>query len=115
MQIIDLIKQNLRLLLGAIVVIFVAIFILTFALSRQGTRVLVNGEVFNVTIAKSDQEKQIGLSKTQKISENQGMLFVFDTPSYYSFWMKDMKFPIDIIYIDGDEVVTVIDNARRTT
>jgi uncharacterized protein len=39
------------------------------------------------------------------------MLFVFDKADYYSFWMKNMKFPIDIIFIRGDKIVSISKNA----
>jgi uncharacterized membrane protein (UPF0127 family) len=41
------------------------------------------------------------------------MLFVFDKPSIYPFWMKDMNFPIDMIWIgENDEVVYIEKNAQ---
>ncbi|MBI2594091.1 DUF192 domain-containing protein, partial [Candidatus Curtissbacteria bacterium] len=52
----------------------------------------MNDKAFRVSVARSEKEKQIGLSKTQKIDESQGMLFVFDSPDFHSFWMKEMKF-----------------------
>ncbi|MBI2621925.1 MAG: DUF192 domain-containing protein [Candidatus Levybacteria bacterium] len=109
---INLVKNNIRLLVGGIVVGFLGILLVLFILSKQTTKVLVNDQSFSVSVAKTEKEKQIGLSKTTEINENQGMLFIFDEPDYYSFWMKDMKFPIDIIYINGDKIVTVIDNAK---
>jgi uncharacterized membrane protein (UPF0127 family) len=38
------------------------------------------------------------------------MLFLFKRTDNYSFWMKDMRFPIDIIFIGGDKVVTIFQN-----
>ena len=109
-----IIRENIRLLIGAAVVIFTAILIVAILISRNTkvTKVLVNNKTFSVTVAKSDQEKQIGLSKKEKIEENQGMLFIFDNPDYYRFWMKEMKFPIDIIYIKDNKVVTIVENAK---
>src|SRR3989344_5704365 len=108
----NIIKENIRLLLGGGVVTFFGILLISFILSKQSSQVLVNDQTFKVTVARSEKEKQIGLSKTEQMDENQGMLFMFDTSNYHSFWMKDMKFPIDIIYINGDKVVTVIENAK---
>lgn len=109
------IKNNIRLLTGAFVVIFIALIITSLILGKRSTQVLVNGETFTVTLAKTEKDRQIGLSKTEKINDDQGMLFVFDSPDYYPFWMKEMKFPIDIIYINGDKITTVIDNAKPPT
>ncbi len=107
------VKENIRLLLGAIVVIFAIVIVMTLLLnSRKSTKVLVNGKTVNVMVARTDGEKQIGLSGKDEIAENQGMLFIFDKPNYYSFWMKEMKFPIDIIYINGGKVTTIVKNAK---
>lgn len=106
------IRENIRLLLGLAVVIFFSILLFSFIIGRSElTQVTVNGNKFNVELAKTETEKQIGLSKTNRLSDNEGMLFVFTRPDYYSFWMKEMKFPIDIIYINGNRVVSVVKNA----
>ena len=41
-----------------------------------------------------------GLSGRSFLPEGRGMLFVFEKPGRHGFWMKDMKFAIDIIWID---------------
>ena len=108
-----LVKENVRLLLGAFVVILTIVIVITLLLnSRKSTKVLVNGQTISVMVAKTDKEKQVGLSGKDKIGENQGMLFIFDKPNYYSFWMKEMKFSIDIIYINGDKITTIVENAK---
>lgn len=109
-------KDNIRLILGLTVVIFFSILIFSLIIGKnQKTEVSINNETFKVKVAETDEEKQIGLSKTNKLGDNQGMLFVFSKPDYYSFWMKEMKFPIDIIYIRGNKVVTIITNAQAPT
>ncbi|MES2470771.1 MAG: DUF192 domain-containing protein [Patescibacteria group bacterium] len=52
--------------------------------------------------------RQKGLSDKESLAPGTGMLFVFDSPSKYSFWMKDMNFPIDIIWLDENFVVVDI-------
>lgn len=107
------IKDNIRLLLGLTVVIFFTILIISLLLGRKNNaQVAINNQKFEVSIADSESEKQIGLSNTEVLGANQGMLFVFDRPDFYSFWMKNMKFPIDIIYINGNKVITVVSNAQ---
>ena len=71
----------------------------------------IKGHSFQVELARTDKEKQIGLSKyTKSIPQDNGMLFIFDKPGFYSFWMKDMKFPIDIIFINQNKIVTIYQN-----
>lgn len=72
----------------------------------------INNHTFKLEIAKTQQEKEIGLSKKKILEKNAGMLFLFEKPGYYPFWMKDMKFPIDIIYIRNDRIVTIHKNVK---
>ncbi|MBI2097824.1 MAG: DUF192 domain-containing protein [Candidatus Vogelbacteria bacterium] len=55
-----------------------------------------------IEIADDDIERSRGLSGRTTLAENEGMLFVFDAPGSYGFWMKNMNFPIDIIWLDED-------------
>ncbi len=67
---------------------------------------------FDVRVADTAQEQQDGLSGFSNLPPGQGMLFVFPNPDRYAFWMKDMRFPLDIVWIDDqfqvvDRVVAV--------
>lgn len=64
-----------------------------------------NGTKVRVEIADTQAERVQGLSGHDPLLENQGMLFFFETKEIQGFWMKDMLFPIDIIWIDGTTVV----------
>jgi len=70
----------------------------------------INNQSFLLYIARTQKEKQIGLSKFENLPENYGMLFPFDRAALHSFWMKDMKFPIDIIFIKDRTIVTMHKN-----
>ena len=74
------IKENIRLLIGAGVVIFIGLFLITLVISKKTTLVSVGNQTFKVKVAATDQQKQIGLSETKSLKQNQGMLFVFDNP-----------------------------------
>jgi len=78
---------------------------------KTTNQVTINKNIFDVEVVKSDKDKQTGLTKYSAIAANQGMFFVFDTPGFYSFWMKNMKFPIDLIFIHNDKVVFLVENA----
>lgn len=71
----------------------------------QTTTVVVNGYSLRVLEAASDQQRQRGLSKRKRLAENQGMLFIFSQEQPLAFWMKDMQFPIDIIWLDSKKRV----------
>jgi uncharacterized protein len=66
----------------------------------------------NVEIASSVLEKAEGLSGRENLSENSGMLFVFNTKTKPGFWMIDMKFPLDMIWISNGKVVSISENAE---
>lgn len=52
-----------------------------------------------------------GLSGRESLAEESGMLFVFPKSDIYEFWMKEMKFPLDIIWINQNEIVEIWSNA----
>ena len=65
--------------------------------------VKIAGQSVKVDLALTPLEQEQGLSGRTELGPNEGMLFVFDTPGKYSFWMKDMKFAIDIIWFTPSE------------
>lgn len=69
----------------------------------------INGIELKVDLAITEEEKTIGLSDRDSLNEHEGMLFVFDIAGNYSFWMKDMNFPIDIIWIGEDFTIVHIE------
>ena len=75
-------------------------------------KVTIDGVTFAAEIANNNTSRTKGLSGRDSIGLSSGMLFVFDkkdvTPS---FWMKDMKFPIDIIWINDGKIVKIDKNA----
>lgn len=84
----------------------------TLSFFKKPPIITIAGHNFKATVAASQQEREIGLSKTKELQQDQGMIFLFEKPDYYSFWMKNMKFPIDIIYIKKDVIVTIKSNAQ---
>ncbi|MBU1124649.1 MAG: DUF192 domain-containing protein [Candidatus Omnitrophica bacterium] len=69
----------------------------------------VCGKNFCVTAEVCDTEKtrSRGLMFRKELADNRGMLFIFEKEAAYSFWMKNMRFPIDIIWLDKNK--TIID------
>lgn len=59
-----------------------------------------------VEIAETPQQQKTGLSHREQLKEGRGMLFVFNTDGSHPIWMKDMRFPIDIVWLD--EMMTVV-------
>jgi hypothetical protein len=76
-------------------------------------RVEVGSVTVEVSIADDDSERGQGLSGVSLLPEFSGKLFVFDEPSTPAFWMKDMLFAIDILWID--EGGTIVDITKSFT
>lgn len=55
-----------------------------------------------VEIADAPKERSLGLMNRAKLEEGKGMLFVFKEPAMLSFWMKDTRIPLDILYFDAN-------------
>lgn len=72
--------------------------------------VTMNGLVLVADIAATDEQRTKGLSVKDRLGENEAMLFVFDNEAEHTFWMKNMKFPIDIIWLDSDKTIVHIEH-----
>lgn len=76
-------------------------------------KILVGEKMVSVEIAKTPQEREQGLSDRETLCSNCGMLFIFDQPDIYPFWMRRMNFDIDILWIAGDRVVDITLSAKK--
>ncbi len=68
-------------------------------------RIKINGTEFIIEISETQEKLAKGLSGRDGLCENCGMVFKFSEKGNWSFWMKGMRFDLDIIWIEGDEVV----------
>ncbi|EMA47102.1 DUF192 domain-containing protein [Halobiforma nitratireducens] len=71
----------------------------------------VSGEVM-AAIADTSDLQRTGLSETDELPPDRGMLFVYDEMQELTFTMPDMDFAIDIIFADADRTITSIYRAR---
>jgi len=81
---------------------------------KETTAVLFSdGTKITAEIADDDKEQELGLSNRDALDYNKGMLFVFDYENNWAFWMKDMRFPIDMIWLNTDgNIVYIQKNAQ---
>jgi hypothetical protein len=69
----------------------------------------VNGRKFSLEVAATPQAQVLGLGNRASLPANHGMLFAFSgPPAAECFWMKDMHFSIDIIWINASKTVVHI-------
>jgi len=102
--------KNFFFLVLGLVVIFGSIFLFLNSHREATDGVLKIGETeISVEVADTNAERSLGLSGREALLPNSGMLFYFEGPGNYGFWMKDMKFSIDIIWIDENYRVAGIE------
>lgn len=93
-----------------IVILSIGILGWVFLRELRFKKLKIDGVIINVEISDTEAKRRQGLSFREFLGEKEGMLFIFETPDYYPFWMKDMKFPLDFIWISGEEIVEVTEN-----
>jgi len=71
-----------------------------------------NEVVVHVDLADDYWERIQGLSGRSSLEVDEGLLFLFPETEVQRFWMKDMQFPIDIIWIEQDRVVGFVESAQ---
>ena len=81
--------------------------------TRDITELYIDDHLFKLKTPRTDADKEKGLAGIEALGENEGMLFVMNEPGMYSFWMKDMKISIDILWVDESlRIVHGIENLK---
>lgn len=70
----------------------------------------INDRIIKVEIADTAELRYRGLSERKSLCEDCGMLFIFPDKAARTFVMRNMNFPLDIIWIDGDEIKKISKN-----
>jgi hypothetical protein len=110
-------KQIILLIIGVIIFIVMVGLLtqkvqngeLTFPIKNSAevlpkSEIKVNGITILVEVAKTDIQRRVGLSNQDSLPEGEGMFFVFTQKNIKPpFWMKDMRFAIDILWINDNE------------
>lgn len=68
-------------------------------------RVYLENILVKAEVVKSSKKIELGLAGREKLDKGRGMLFVMSEDSLQRFWMRGMRFPIDIIWIKKDRVI----------
>ncbi|MDP3800172.1 MAG: DUF192 domain-containing protein [bacterium] len=75
--------------------------------------VTINKLEIPVEVMRTEVEVQKGLSGRLSLGSKNGMLFIFNIADYYRFWMPDMHFPIDIIWINNNKIIDISHNVSN--
>jgi uncharacterized membrane protein (UPF0127 family) len=72
------------------------------ACSAGGPSVELGGKRFSVEIADTREKQALGMMYRDHMPSDEGMLFIFQNEAPRSFWMKNTRIPLDILYFDKD-------------
>ncbi len=97
-------------ILSAVLLIFFVTFIYNQRPQKtyKETVLEIKDASLYLEIADTPEQRERGLSGRDKLRDDHGMLFIFEYPLIPGFWMKDMRFPLDMAWIDKDYSVVGI-------
>ena len=103
---------SIKTAVGIIFVLILGSVFLSHAENKSSHKVCFNGYSFNVELAVTESERGKGLMFRNHLAKENGMLFVYKNEGVYSFWMRNTKIPLDMIWINGEkQVVFIKENA----
>lgn len=72
---------------------------------------LPSGTVLQAEVMVSDEDRAMGLMFRPSLPLDRGMVFIFETADFHAIWMKNCKFPIDIVWLDEERRVVHVAEA----
>ena len=106
-----------KLILGVVVFLILVVFMGIWFMKSQTswlnkkmeiTKICFKENCFLAQVAKTKSERTRGLMFRESLGNNEAMLFVFEQPNVHSFWMKNCKIALDIIWLDENYKVVAI-------
>src|SRR6218665_2857644 len=103
---------KLLIITSVLMILSVLGILVFFAIRSQivNPNIRINNQVLDIKIAMTSQEKTQGLCCRDSLPVNQAMLFVYDRPGNYPFWMKDTRIALDMIWISSDKKIVHIEH-----
>jgi uncharacterized membrane protein (UPF0127 family) len=72
---------------------------------------LPSGTMLQVEVMVKDEDRSMGLMFRPSLPRDRGMLFIFERPDFHGIWMKNCRFPIDIVWLDEERRVVHVAEA----
>lgn len=102
---------SIKILIGFFALLFIIGVVFFVNLQKEKYKkqtINIKGQEIDIDVARTLEKRAKGFSGRQNLLNNEGMLFIFDEEGKHGFWMKEMNFPIDIIWIDKECIVASI-------
>ena len=93
-----------------ILVCFLTLVMTLYSRARKSAKVVIDGRSFSAELVVTPAEQQRGLGGRDNLCQDCAMLFKFEKKGDYAFWMKDMRFDLDILWIADGKIVYIAKN-----
>ena len=104
-------KKKIVIIALVLFILAVSAYVIGFRnFSRENNSVEIDGHQFQVELAVDSQTRQKGLGDRNRLCADCGMLFLFPQKEVYPFWMKNMRFNLDIIWISDGKIAYIAKN-----
>lgn len=97
--------QFLKVYLLLVVCLFTTSSLAADKIEFKITHVQINEQSYKLELAKTYEERQLGLMFRTSLQDYFGMLFIYPKPGYHRIWMKNTLIPLTVIWLDVNEVV----------
>jgi uncharacterized membrane protein (UPF0127 family) len=101
-------KNKYKALPVLVIIMATSIGFIVFRKPESKTLTIDNSIELKIEVADEVSERSQGLAGRNNIGQDHGMLFVFTTEDYHSFWMQDVRFSLDFIWIDSNKKIVDI-------
>lgn len=99
-------------------ILFLLVFVSFSVAHSQGLPKIplyIKAKEIRVEVAKTPEERAMGLMNRKQLEKDEGMLFIFESEGYHSFWMKNTFLPLSIAFIDKDRRIVDIKDMKPLT
>lgn len=98
------------------ILIIAGVGLLFWKLNYDQQTLRLHGHTYRITVLRTEDELQRGLSGTANLPADRAMVFVFPREDKWSIWMKDMNYAIDIVWLDSAKKVVYLEkNVQPST
>lgn len=99
-----------------LVAVAAGIGFLSWQMNNERLSVTLKSHSYAVSVMRTDDELLRGLSGTKELADGHAMLFVFPFKNNWKIWMKDMNYPIDIVWLDENRnILYLVKNAQPSS
>lgn len=105
-------KTTVILIAGLVALLIYSVVLYAVTTFQPTVEVRMGSGVYHLQLADTETERTQGLSGVEKVSPGGGLLMKFDSDDTWGIWMKDMKIPLDIVWLNSDKTaIYIVKNA----